>query len=108
MRGRGGFLDGAGGGGVGAQVDHPGAPGARLGACHDWDPRLPGGRACGPGDGCVVGVARLRRDDQQQVRAVPADRVPDELGEIGSRMAAESAVGETGYRDLGDAQDISG
>ena len=31
MRGRGGFLDDAGCSGVGAQLDHPGAAGARLG-----------------------------------------------------------------------------
>ena len=31
-------------------------------------PASPGGSARGHGDGCVVGVARLRGDDQQQVR----------------------------------------
>jgi hypothetical protein len=60
-------MDSTGGGGVAAQVDHPGAADVPRGARQGWHARLPGRGARGGGHGGVVRVACRRIDDQQQV-----------------------------------------
>jgi hypothetical protein len=67
---------GPGGAGSGAEIDHPGTARSRLGARQGRHACLPGGGARGNGDGGVVGVARLRIDDQQQ------DSVPEHCSHV--------------------------
>ena len=100
-RGRGRFLDGAGGGGVGAQVDHPGTRDAPRGMRQDRYACPPGGGARGRRHGHVFRVGWRRVDDQQQVRRMLADRPPDPLAELGSRLAAQAAIGKAGHRRPG-------
>jgi hypothetical protein len=88
VRGGGGPLDGAGGRGLGAQVDQPPTVGAGPGARHGRDAGLLGGRADGHSQHGLVGAAGRRVGEQQQVGGVLADLPPDPLGELLRRVPA--------------------
>jgi tellurite resistance protein TerC len=108
VRRGGGFLDGAGGGDVGAQIDRPRADGARRGARHDRHAGSRAGGRGGAGDGGVLRVTGPGVGDQQQVCGALADRVANPVGEFSRRALAQFPVGKIGDRDLADAQDRGG
>ena len=91
-----------------AQAERPGARPARTGASHHRQPRPGRGSYRGAGDGTVRPAAGLRRDDEQQVRFVAADRAIDPLGQVGGAVPVQPAVAVVRDGDRSDTEDRRG